>query len=263
MKQRFLASFISVVIVLGSCISSQKTATTTAIGSTTEIAGKKWQLVELRGNRVEEKINGQIPFLQLNSENNRYAASAGCNGLGGEYTLKENNRIAFARGISTLMACDNMEVESELVKVLEMADNYTLDGDILSLNRARMAPLARFQLVDENGMQALNGTWVLDYISGTRIAFDGLFPDRKPEITFNLPETKVTGNGGCNSFNTTFTLDGNNIKFNQPVSTRMACPGNGEATFFKTLQTVSKYSIDGNTLNMIMGDIAVMRFQRK
>ena len=68
MKQRFLASFISVVIVLGSCISSQKTATTTAIGSTTEIAGKKWQLVELRGNRVEEKINGQIPFLQLNSE---------------------------------------------------------------------------------------------------------------------------------------------------------------------------------------------------
>ena len=85
MKQRFLASFISVVIVLGSCISSQKTATTTAIGSTTEIAGKKWQLVELRGNRVEE-INGQIRSCSWGEIT--VATSAGCNGLV-EYTQGE------------------------------------------------------------------------------------------------------------------------------------------------------------------------------
>lgn len=105
--------------------------------------------------------------------------------------------------------------------------------------------------------------WELDYISGAKIAFDGLFPNKKPALTFNLPDTKATGNGGCNNFNVTFTMEGNNIKFQEPASTRMACPGNGEATFFNTLKTVTKYSISDNTLNLIMGDIAVMRFQKK
>jgi len=42
-----------------------------------------------------------------------------------------------------------MEIEEELKKVIEMADNYSLseDGKYLSLNRARMAPLARFEVV--------------------------------------------------------------------------------------------------------------------
>jgi hypothetical protein len=42
-----------------------------------------------------------------------------------------------------------MEVEDALKKALETADNYSLSGDgkYLSLNRARMAPLARFELI--------------------------------------------------------------------------------------------------------------------
>jgi len=48
-----------------------------------------------------------------------------------------------------MMACLNMEIEDELKRALEMADNYSLssDGKFLSLNRARMAPLARFEVV--------------------------------------------------------------------------------------------------------------------
>jgi hypothetical protein len=50
---------------------------------------------------------------------------------------------------SSMMACLNMEVEEALKKALEMADNYSVsaDGKYLSLNRARMAPLARFEAV--------------------------------------------------------------------------------------------------------------------
>jgi hypothetical protein len=43
----------------------------------------------------------------------------------------------------------------------------------------------------------------------------------------------------------------------------MACEGNGEPVYFKTLTTVTKYSITGNTLTLLMDDIAVMRFSRK
>jgi hypothetical protein len=38
-----------------------------------------------------------------------------------------------------------METETELLKVLSMVDSYDLVGDTLVLNRARMAPLARFK----------------------------------------------------------------------------------------------------------------------
>jgi len=47
--------------------------------------------------------------------------------------------------MSTKMACENMEVENDLTKALMAADNYSMDGDNLSLNKARMAPLARFK----------------------------------------------------------------------------------------------------------------------
>jgi len=40
-----------------------------------------------------------------------------------------------------------METEREFLQVLETADSYFLKGDTLMLNRARMAPLARFENV--------------------------------------------------------------------------------------------------------------------
>ncbi len=40
-----------------------------------------------------------------------------------------------------------MTVESEIVKVLNTADNYFLDGEKLVLQKAKMAPLARFEAV--------------------------------------------------------------------------------------------------------------------
>jgi heat shock protein HslJ len=51
--------------------------------------------------------------------------------------------------MSTLMACPDMETEQMLLGIFERVDNYSLsaDGKTLSLNKARMAPLARFEAV--------------------------------------------------------------------------------------------------------------------
>lgn len=111
------------------------------------ITDRRWKLVELAGKPVADKINGKEPFLLLQKSDGRYSASGGCNGIGGEFTLENNGRIKFAQGMSTMMACENMEVEQELSKALITADNYSLSGDNLSLNKARMAPLARFKAV--------------------------------------------------------------------------------------------------------------------
>jgi heat shock protein HslJ len=111
----------------------------------------------------------------------------------------------------------------------------------------------------------LAGTWELNYISGPRIAFDGLYPGKKPTITFDIANNRVSGSTGCNNFNGPLKIEGNKINFNEPMAmTRMMCPGEGENVFMGTLKKINTWSVtDGNTLNFIMGDIAMMRFVKK
>jgi heat shock protein HslJ len=113
---------------------------------------------------------------------------------------------------------------------------------------------------------ALQGAWELNYISGPRIAFGGLYPDNKPTITFNLKEDRVSGKNSCNSYSGTLNADGSKINFKQPMMvTKMFCPGEGENVYMNTLQKIDSYSVseDGKTLNFMMGDIVMMRFEKK
>jgi heat shock protein HslJ len=118
-----------------------------------------------------------------------------------------------------------------------------------------------------NGQQAaLQGAWELNYISGPRIAFSGLYPDNKPTITFNLKEDRVSGKNSCNSYSGTLNADESKINFKEPMMvTKMFCPGEGENVYMNTLQKIDSYSVseDGKTLNFIMGDIVMMRFEKK
>lgn len=114
--------------------------------------------------------------------------------------------------------------------------------------------------------QSLEGTWELNYISGPRIAFEGLYPDRKPEITVDLTNKRISGHTGCNSFNGPLTVSGNKIDFSQPMAmTKKACMGEGEPVFLKTLSAVDTYTVTegGRVLNFISGDIATLRFVKK
>ena len=111
----------------------------------------------------------------------------------------------------------------------------------------------------------LDGTWELNYISGSSIAFDGLYPNKKPTIKLDITSKTVSGNTGCNSFNGPIKLDGNKINFADPMAmTRMMCQGDGETVFIQTLQKINTWSVsDGNILNLIVGDIAMMRLTKK
>lgn len=110
----------------------------------------------------------------------------------------------------------------------------------------------------------LAGTWELNYISGKRIAFEGLFPDKKPQVTFNLSENELGGNTSCNGFSSKILLDGNKITIAEPFAkTMMFCEGEAENTFLSMLKKVTSYSVKDNTLTFLMGDVAIMRFAKK
>jgi heat shock protein HslJ len=112
------------------------------------ITDRYWKLKELQGKKIEKaEGNSREAFMVLTSAENRIHGNSGCNMFNGGYELTEMNRLKFSKMASTMMACPDMEAERAFLQVLETADNYYLKGDTLILNRARMAPLARFENV--------------------------------------------------------------------------------------------------------------------
>ena len=143
--KRNILYIICCMIALSACSILKKS--NSSAQNENAITDQKWKLIELEGKPVAEKINGKVPFILFQKEDSRYTGTAGCNGLNGTFTLADHNRIKFSQGISTMMACEDMTAETGLNKVLQTADNYTINGNVLSLNKARMAPLARFERI--------------------------------------------------------------------------------------------------------------------
>lgn len=112
-----------------------------------DITGKTWKLTELNGKPIVLKSQKNNPYFKLNMTEMRYEGNAGCNGLGGTFEIKPDiMRIKFNQGVSTMMACEDLEIENLFTKALLTADNYSVNGNTLTLNKARMAPLAKFVL---------------------------------------------------------------------------------------------------------------------
>lgn len=138
-------SLFSVSILLFSC----NTTKTKKVEKTSEITEIYWKLIEINGQKVTaENATAKEPHLILKSEENRVNGNGGCNSFFGTYELQANtNRISFSKMGSTRMACMGVNVEDEFLNVLETVDNYTVKNDTLQLNKARMAPLAKFVAV--------------------------------------------------------------------------------------------------------------------
>lgn len=114
------------------------------------IEDRKWLLVELFGEPIILAAGSSEAFIEFNSSEGQATGNSSCNNFFGPYLLKTGNRIHFSPQMGmTMRACPEMESEQTFMSVLQQADNYTIADGILSLNRARMAPLARFELADE------------------------------------------------------------------------------------------------------------------
>lgn len=108
-----------------------------------------------------------------------------------------------------------------------------------------------------------DNTWELEYISGPRIAFEGLYPDKKPYIMFKESESQFSGNTSCNGYSGKYSKKENNIQFGDAIKTMIFCEGGGEETFLKMLSKVNKFAIDSDgKLLLLIDDVPMMRFKK-
>lgn len=113
------------------------------------IVEKYWKLKTLEGKDVKMVENQEKEiYFTLKAEDNRVTGFAGCNTILGSYVLETGNRIRFKNMGSTMMACPDVDFnEADFLKIFQIVDNYTINGDQLSLNVGRRAPLAVFEAV--------------------------------------------------------------------------------------------------------------------
>jgi heat shock protein HslJ len=279
MKQLFFGLTISMLLLQAfSCKSSKKAASTepatnetspivnneqTTTGGSELLYMYRWYLSEVDQKQVRSE-GGRSAYLAFSpGQVNTVTGFTGCNRLSGTFTINGNYEIKFSPLAVTKMACLNDDqTESLFLPAIAKANRWEVDKNVLKFFNGE-TEVAKFTAV-ETTTSKLDGNWELNYISGIRIAFDGLYPDKKPFIRFELGNAIISGNTSCNGFSSKYTMKGNDIKFDSPLSTMMACPGDGEKTFTNMLMKVNRYALsDENTLNFLIDDVAVMRFVRK
>jgi heat shock protein HslJ len=139
-KVALVAMATALICGFAACKSGKSSAQTEETKA--EITNKRWKLVELNGAAVTETK----AFIVFKADGT-VSGNLGCNTFNGVYTRQaEVSRIKFDKLVNTQKMCfEGMDTEDALSRVLQTADNYNLTATTLTLNRARMAPLARFE----------------------------------------------------------------------------------------------------------------------
>lgn len=148
----FTLNMFAILVLVTSCNSTKKESITNSEDTNTEIEttknetsfeDTKWKLITFMGKAISDKN----AFITFSSNDNKVYGNASCNTFNGSYQLKEGFRVSVSKVATTLMACPDMSIETAFLEILEKVDNYSLNGNTMTLNKARMAPYAIFEAV--------------------------------------------------------------------------------------------------------------------
>ena len=102
----------------------------------------------------------------------------------------------------------------------------------------------------DNSADIIEKYWKLVAINGENIPAEGM--GKEAHITFKSEANRVTGNGGCNTFNGQYELkSGNGVSISKVASTMMACLNlDIESKLFRALETFDHYTVVADTLTL-------------
>lgn len=228
-----------------------------------------WQLKVLNKENTSEVFKTPVPSLRFNFAENRISGTGGCNSYSSIFVLTDKNEFTAQNPIATMKACFEANKEPQFFAALStpnMIISLKDEDNTLLFTKGRDVIL-QFEKSDEDMQdftgnviaRRLTGSWILSRISDGDI--DELFT-KKP--TMEIAENgKIIGQGGCNSYRTSYTLAGNVITFKPIASTKMACPDlKGEDLFSSHLASRLQVVVDDNKLSLFNDNVLVLEFIR-
>jgi len=106
------------------------------------------------------------------------------------------------------------------------------------------------------GPELVGTAWALGDFPGQVLA------DVRPTVAFSGDGT-VTGSGGCNDFNGTYTVDGSKLTFGPLASTKKACAeavNTLETAYMTALQATTAYEVTSDNKLKLTGPTATLTF---
>lgn len=125
MKNLILTAFAAISLI--ACTATNNIG---KVGSKQEsVTNTKWILAD--------QVKGTQPTLEI--ENNKVSGNAGCNTFFGNLLIDNTAGNFSAKQIATTrMACENMETETNFIKMLKEADKYVVSGNVLELYKGNL-----------------------------------------------------------------------------------------------------------------------------
>lgn len=234
-------------MLVGCCRIPNRPGTTTSA-----LAGGSWRLVSLPGQLPATLATLKQPaFVQFDS--GTVSGFNGCNRLSGPYTLT-GNRLQLGTLAVTSMACPEpaSAIETIFNKMFTGTLSYMVTGNRMNLATTSGTVLG----FERQTPSSLAGTWTVTGFNNGREAV--VSPIVNSNLTLSFENGRVSGRSGCNTFTGSYTTEGNRIKVGTLASTRMMCVDNDvmtqEQQFLKALESVVKWSVEGNELDMHRAD---------
>lgn len=105
---------------------------------------REWMLVEFQdfSKDLMIKNKAKLDLSKTTNSDKRFTANMGCNGMFGQAIFKANGTVTFSQMGSTKIFCnENMNLETEFVKILPAITMYKVEGHRLTLNNKNGAIL--------------------------------------------------------------------------------------------------------------------------
>jgi heat shock protein HslJ len=190
--------------------------------------------------------------LTLSFDGDKIGANAGCNSMGGAYSVENGKLVIDGQMVSTQMFCDGlMDQDQWYSTFLTSSPSITQDGSNLTLSDGTVTIT---YLDDEVGNpdKPLEGTtW---NVTGT-IANEAV--SSAPEgASIVLQDGTAQVNTGCNTGSATYEVaaDGTTVTFGALALTKMACTDPAltdlEAAVVQTLDGTATATIDGSSMTL-------------
>ncbi|HUP82643.1 MAG TPA: META domain-containing protein [Candidatus Limnocylindria bacterium] len=198
--------------------------------------------------------------IRLTFDGNRLSVTAGCNTIGGNYTL-DGDQLHFSGASMTEMGCDpaRMSQDDWLVDFLGSGLTFTLSGNDLTLSNGTTVVTLLDREVAEPDQPLTNLTWGLTTLINGDSA-SSVPAGLGSQITFNDDGT-FSANFGCNSGGGSYAIDGDAITFSDVFMTKMACAGGAgqleQAVLFVLGSEAVTFAIDADQLSLMAGEVGL------
>lgn len=226
------------------------------------LEGTRWVMTSYlnAAGELVEGLSGTNVTLEFGPEG-RVGGNSGCNTYFAGYTV-DGNSLTISQAGSTMMACEEaiMAQEAAYLAALQSAATFTVEGDELRIANGDGETVLVFQA--ETPVSLTGTTWTGSMVNTGTEAVTSVMADTT--ITANFTEDgKLNGSAGCNTYMTSYTLDGNNITIQPLATTRKLCPEPAgimeqEAAFVNMLPQAATYTISGDKLELRTADGALI-----